>query len=132
MNCINVCMFACSLRCILLAYIKESWMVLPTQLLNGFTFALFWVGAAEYTDSIAPKEVHTTMFSIVASAYFNIGGLVGNIGGGQIYSYYGGHMLFLSFGFALGAWAVVLGVYSLARRACKKMDLEEENDNSIA
>ena len=128
---IEVAIFSYFVRFIILSYIRNPWLVLPTQLFNCLSFALFWTAAVEYTQEIAPKEIHVTMFSMLNSVYFNVAGLVGYLGGGVIYSTYGGRMLFQASAYLSGIWCLVLlFYYQLIGRVRRHLSIQRQTETT--
>ena len=114
-NCITVAISCYVLRCILFAFIRNPWLVMPTQFLNGICFGLFWVATAEHTQTIAAKEIYITTFSIVSNSYFNIGGMCGTLFGGLVYSAFGGSVLYLGISCLCGFWVILLLLFNNIR-----------------
>ena len=113
-------MFSYFVRLIPVSYMSNQWLVLPTQILNALSFALFWTSAMEYTQEMAPQQMYVTMFSIVNSLYFNVAGLLGYLGGGVFYHAYGGRVLFLTCGVVSGVWLVVMLFYQYVYQRCRQ------------
>ena len=107
-NAIEIAAFSYCIRYIAISYIINPWLVLPTQVLHGFGFSLFYAAVVLHTRRIAPKEIYVTMFTVVSSAYFGIGGMVANMLGGVIYGKYGGDILFRGMGVLCGIWTVLM------------------------
>lgn len=110
-NCMMLSILSYFIRFLVLSFTKNAWLVLPIQTLHGFSFAIFWVGATEYTYQIAHEAVYTTVFSAVMSFYLNIGGLLGNFVGGIIYNDFGGAALFFGMSWMSGIWLIFMLFY---------------------
>lgn len=120
-NVITLSVFAYALRFILLVVVKNQWLLLPVQMLNGIGFSVFWLAAAEHTEQIAPSELYITTFTIVSNVYFNLAGMTGNWLGGVIYKLCSGEGLFLLTS-ALCSVFIVIRVfyYNLIKIFCLK------------
>ena len=109
--CIEIALFSYCIRFMFVSYIINPWLILPTQLLHCFGFALFWASAIEHIQCISRKEIYVTMYSLLNSVYYGLGGLVGNIIGGIIFTHYGGQMLFRGTAILCGIWGVIMIFY---------------------
>lgn len=72
-GCLNLIFLAFILR--LAAYsalprVPTLWLVLPVELLHGFTFGLAWSVGTGYFAAIAPKGTEATFQSFFQGAYF--------------------------------------------------------------
>lgn len=76
---------------------RERWELLPVQLLNGVTFALFWSTANAYCRSIAPAGLETTMLGIMG-AMTNLGSFALTFSGGQVFQRLGAAPLWVRAG----------------------------------
>ena len=117
-NSIMASIFSYCIRFILLSFMKNEWLVLPTQLFHGISYALFWVNVIEYTDGIAPDELYTTLFSIIVNLHINCGGVIGTLIGGIIYDGYGGNTLFFGIACLCLIWFVFMAIFFNLKR-CK-------------
>jgi MFS family permease len=64
-------------------------MVLPLQLLHGFTFAGAWTAGVALAKENSPVGFETSGQSIFSLAYNGVGGLAGSVVGGQLYDLLG-------------------------------------------
>lgn len=124
-KCIIASIFSYCVRCFLLAYIQNEWLVLPVQMLQGLGFAMFWVSAAEYTYELTNDQIYATLFSLLISLYSNIGGLFGSFCAGIIYNGFGGKTLFFSIGCVCGVWTF-LNVICLYISRLRSNNIKEE------
>ncbi|XP_066921455.1 uncharacterized transporter YwbF-like [Clytia hemisphaerica] len=126
--------FAYFLRYIFLSIITDPWLSLPIQLLNAFCFALFIAAAIEHVVKISPKEICTTMVSIVNALKFGFGILVANMAGGATYDSYGGRMLFKGMAFICLAWTCFMIIYyygdKLFRTLCVSVNDDKKDTKS--
>lgn len=79
-------LFAIGVFFFVLRYLLDSLsmsyqMVLVVQVLQGVSFALFFMAALQYLNGIVPKDMKTTAMTIFA-AVCGLGNFTGNIGGG--------------------------------------------------
>ena len=113
--------FAYFLRYIFLSIITNPWLTLPIQLLNAFCFALFVAAAIEHVVRISPKEICTTMVSIVNALKFGFGILIANMAGGATYDSYGGRVLFKGMAYICLAWTGLMIIYYYGGKLCRKI-----------
>ena len=106
-NSVVVSIIIYAVRFYLLALIKDQWLYLPTQLLHGVPYALFWTSATEYAYNMCTPNTQTTVFSILINCYSNVGALFGSLLGGVIYNDYGGSSLFLGVSCLCTFWFTV-------------------------
>jgi len=120
MQCLIVGMFTNAIRFLLLAYCKNAWLTLPIQLLHCSGFALYFATQIEITFSISPREIQTTMFGIVASLFFSVSNVIGNLVGGWIYGEKGGSFLFLFVAMVTGTWSILITIYYFRCKQCRR------------
>jgi MFS family permease len=82
-------MIAFTVRAILVSFLHNPWMVLPLQLLHGFTFAGAWTAGVALAKENSPVGFETSGQSIFSLAYNGVGGLAGSVVGGQLYDLLG-------------------------------------------
>jgi len=51
----------------------DPWWVLPIELLQGFTFGLFYATMVSYGSMVAPPGTETTMQALVGAAFGGVG-----------------------------------------------------------
>lgn len=73
------------LRFICYASLRNPWLVLPVEILNGITFAITWSVSCIYADAIAPEGTHSTMQALLEAMHFGLGCGVGSLAAGFIY-----------------------------------------------
>ncbi|KAK7076666.1 hypothetical protein SK128_027153 [Halocaridina rubra] len=83
------------LRYILYYCVSNPWAFLPIELLNGFTFGIFYATMTSYASHVAPKGTEATMQGIVGAAFEGIGIAIGGFVGGAVFSTVGGSKMFL-------------------------------------
>lgn len=109
--CLEIGVLTWIVRSFAISYIKNAWLAALPQILQSFSFALYWAAMNKYIHEIAVKEVYTTLFGVFNSIYFGVGGLVGDVVGGIIFHYYGGPILFRSTGFLGCIWFMIMIAY---------------------
>lgn len=65
------------------------WLLLPIESLHGFTFAILWIAAVEFTRSWAPKGWESASQSIMSTTYQCVAVFFGSIIGGHAMEMYG-------------------------------------------
>ena len=97
-------------RSVLVSFLKNPWLVLPLQLLHGFTFAGAWTAGVAIAKANSPPGLETSGQSLFSLAYNGIGGLSGSIIGGQLYDFLGPRSMYRIKGavFAVTASAYVM------------------------
>lgn len=87
-------MVAFTIRAFLVSLIQNPWMVLPLQLLHGFTFAGAWTAGVALAKENSPVGFETSGQSIFSLAYNGLGGLSGSLIGGQLYDIVGPRVMY--------------------------------------
>eukprot|EP01060_Flectonema_neradi_P002644 TRINITY_DN1167_c4_g1_i1.p1 TRINITY_DN1167_c4_g1~~TRINITY_DN1167_c4_g1_i1.p1 ORF type:complete len:450 (+),score=28.81 TRINITY_DN1167_c4_g1_i1:118-1467(+) len=64
-------------------------LVIPIQLLNGFSFGLLWASAVPYIQSNAPAGRETFAQSVLCTVWGTLGPAIGSIMWGYVYDQYG-------------------------------------------
>jgi MFS family permease len=82
------------IRLIGYSYLYDPWLVLPIELLHGFTYAAMWSSCVSYGSSISPPEVVTTVIGLLTGVHFGLGWGLGGALGGVVYQYFGPRVLF--------------------------------------
>ena len=126
--CFIAAVFSFSLRFFLYSVMKNYWLAIPIQMLQSIGFALFWTAAVEYTyEAAAPKNIGATVFNIVVLLYHCFATVVSNIGGGILYQYLGGRVLFQIMGSLCGIWGIILVLFYMRNRIFfKRKDHQQE------
>ena len=115
-NTLLICCASYSVRFIAFGYIENPWLVIPIHLLQAFGFGLYLVTAVLYVKSVAEPMIYTTMYSIMNTVFYGIGFITANIVGGQIFSRFGGRVLFTSCGLLAVCWSLLLFCYIVVRK----------------
>ena len=61
------------LRFILYSVVSNPWFFLPIELLNGFTFGIFYAVMTSYASIVAPPGGQATVQGIVGAAFEGLG-----------------------------------------------------------
>ncbi|MBD0383688.1 MFS transporter [Paenibacillus sedimenti] len=91
--------FACffyALRFFLSAWITDPHWLTYLQLLQIFTFPVFYSAAIQYLYRIVPEEWKATGQTVLALLFFGVSGIVASYLGGWAYEILGGQQLYLS------------------------------------
>ena len=72
-NCIYIAGIAYIIRFVLCAMIRNPWLVLLPDLLNGLTFGLFFASVTVYVANVTPLGMKATMHNLVSSIHFSFG-----------------------------------------------------------
>lgn len=83
------------IRYMLYYTVSNPWMFLPVELLNGFTFGIFYATMTSYASHVAPCGTEATMQGIVGAAFEGIGVATGGFVGGFLFFTVGGPKTFL-------------------------------------
>jgi PPP family 3-phenylpropionic acid transporter len=81
-------------RVLLYSFIRAPWMVLPVQLLHGFSFSMIWVAGVSHASRLAPAGMGATVQGLFSSVFFGMGGSLGALSGGMVYERLGFPMMF--------------------------------------
>jgi predicted MFS family arabinose efflux permease len=82
------------LRLVAYALISNPWLVLPVQLLHGFSFSALWVAGVAHADRTAPSGMSTTAQAIFSGVSMGLAAAVGAFLGGLLYERLGLAALF--------------------------------------
>ncbi len=104
------------LRLLALSFIQDPWLVLPLQLLHGFTFAAMWVASMHFLAENTPEGLGATAQGLFSSMVFGLGGVTGGLLGGWLYEDAGSAMLFRVGGIAMLVCVAVYGVMGRRRK----------------
>ena len=110
------------LRFICYATLRNPWLVLPVEILNGITFAITWSISCIYADLIAPEGTHSTMQALLEAMHFGLGCGTGSLAAGFIYDKGGAVSCF--------AWSGGLSALSCCVAAVTSCIMNENDDGS--
>ncbi|MDD9268882.1 MFS transporter [Paenibacillus sp. GCM10023248] len=83
------------IRFFLSAWITEPHALVYLQLLQMFTFPIFYSAAIQYLYRIVPEEWRATGQTVLALLFFGVSGIVASYAGGWFYEVFGGQSLYL-------------------------------------
>ncbi|WP_202556122.1 MFS transporter [Paenibacillus silvestris] len=83
------------LRFLLSSWITEPHALVYLQLLQTFTFPIFYSAAIQYLYRIVPEEWRATGQTVLALLFFGVSGIVASYLGGWFYESFGGQSLYL-------------------------------------
>lgn len=106
-------LLATAVRTFVYSWMPVPWLVLPINLLHGFTFALLWTAGVAFADEIAPPGLGATAQGIFAGTSMGLGSALGAFLGGLLYDSYGLVTLFQATGALL---LVAVALLALTRR----------------
>ena len=81
-------------RWLVYSFIQVPALVLPLQLLHGFSYGTFQVGGVTYVNNRTPKSMRTTGQAIFTTISYGIGPIIGTLIGGYFYDTVGIATLF--------------------------------------
>ncbi len=119
--CIAGLLFA--LRWIIMGIIVNPVLVLPLQVLHGFSFGVFYLCAFHYVTKIVPEELQSTGHLLFYSFFFGLSGMLGSSFGGVIIDYGGASFLYVILGISaiIGAIFIVLYQWLILKAGKKKI-----------
>ncbi|CRL07194.1 CLUMA_CG020177, isoform A [Clunio marinus] len=135
-NAMNLVLFGFGVRFFFYSILKDPWLVLPVELLNGITFGIFYATMASYASIIAPVGTEATMQGLVGAVFEGIGVSTGSIIGGKLFENIGGSNTFSIFSY--GAFICLLVhwiVQNIITKIYGRSDMRNEYQepyNSIA
>ena len=88
--------------------------ILPLEALHGFAFAGSWAAGTEHCAALAPSGLKTTAQSLFAAAYAGVGGGLGALAGGALYTAGGPDACFLGTAALVAVGWVVLSTLEAA------------------
>lgn len=83
------------IRFLLSSWITEPHALVYLQLLQTFTFPIFYSAAIQYLYRIVPEEWRATGQTVLALLFFGVSGIVASYLGGWFYESFGGQSLYL-------------------------------------
>lgn len=98
-------MFFYGVRLILYAVMPKPEWVLGINMMQGFSFAFYWVGSVNYVSQITPDHLRATGQSVLAS-FYNIASVTAGPLTGSIFDTFGSSRMYLLG--AMAAWSGVL------------------------
>lgn len=84
------------LRFFISAWITDPHLLAYLQILQIFTFPVFYSAAIQYLYRIVPEEWRATGQTVLALLFFGVSGILASYAGGALYEAFGGKVLYLS------------------------------------
>ncbi|UNK17357.1 MFS transporter [Paenibacillus sp. N3/727] len=84
------------LRFFISAWVTDPYVLAYLQVLQLFTFPIFYSAAIQYLYQIVPEEWRATGQTVLALLFFGVSGIIASYVGGAIYNAFGGQTLYLS------------------------------------
>ncbi|XP_064637971.1 major facilitator superfamily domain-containing protein 6-like [Lineus longissimus] len=122
-NCLYIAFIAYGIRFLGYAFLMNIWLVLPIELLHGFSFGLMFPAASMYASRIAPPGMSATLQGLVSAVHFGIGWGCGPLIAGPLYQAIGGSYMFLTLAVVSFVSLIVLAV--LINCVCKSSSLPD-------
>ncbi|XP_043226818.1 major facilitator superfamily domain-containing protein 6-like [Amphibalanus amphitrite] len=115
----TVVLLAFGVRFLLYSLLKNPWVVLPIELLNGLTFGLFYANMVGYACAVAPPGMTATLQGLVGASFECVGVAIGSGFGGILYGSVGGAMMFRIFGLiSVAASVLYVVLHCITSRWC--------------
>jgi MFS family permease len=99
------------IRFVYIAWIRNPWLVLPLEILQGFTHAAVWATCTSYMGRIAPPGYSTSAQGILQGLHHGLGRGCGAIIGGVLIHNFGTNSTFRYYGFATLAVLVLFFIH---------------------
>jgi PPP family 3-phenylpropionic acid transporter len=122
-------MLAYFLRLLLYALNTQAWLVLPIQLLHGFTFSAMWIAGVSYANEIAPPGLGATAQGLFTTTLFGFSAGPGAFLAGAIYQSSGSHLMYLAFAGLVGVGLLLYWLaesFTVVRQRQRKHPAEGE------
>ncbi|RXI97856.1 MFS transporter [Anaerobacillus alkaliphilus] len=102
-----------AVRWIVMGLIVNPLLVLPLQMLHGFSFGVFYLCAFHYVTKIIPEELQSTGHLLFYSFFFGLSGMLGSSIGGVIIDETSVSYLYLILGIFAIIGAIFIAVYQV-------------------
>ena len=93
------------------AYVTKIVYIIFLQLLNGLTFAVFYLAAFAYISHLLPKKLHSTGHLFFITILFGVSGFFSAISGGIIMDTVGGRTLYILLGICATLGFIMISLY---------------------
>jgi len=91
--------------------VNEPNLLFALQLLNGPSFAVYYMSSFAYVSSILPKHVQSTGHLLFVTTFFGISGVISATAGGIILDYTSGSFMYMLFSISSVIGIILLLVY---------------------
>ncbi len=112
---------AFALRLYLYSISTTAQMAVAVELLQGFSWALFVVGAVGYVNEIIPPEWRATGQSLFWAFHFGAGAIIGNSLAGYLYDHISLHLVFRWMAFVILA-TTIASLFVFGRHKSKSVE----------
>ncbi|XP_077993227.1 major facilitator superfamily domain-containing protein 6-like [Glandiceps talaboti] len=127
-NVLHLGLASFSIRFLIYAVIDNPWWVLPTEALQGVSYAAVWTALTSYLALAVPSDSFATIQGILHGVYWGLGFGVGNFLTGVLIEYYGAVNTFMGFSVAS---SVVLVLFVILQCICPKPEFLKKGYNKI-
>ncbi len=83
------------IRFFLSAWITDPQLLAYLQVMQLFTFPVFYSAAIQYLYRMVPEEWRATGQTVLTLLFFGVSGILASYAGGALYGYYGGRIFYL-------------------------------------
>ncbi|XP_018325099.1 major facilitator superfamily domain-containing protein 6-A-like [Agrilus planipennis] len=128
-NCMTLVTFVLGIRFMLYSIIKNPWLFLPVEMLNGITFGLFYSTLASYASLVAPPGAETTCQGIAGAVFEGVGVSLGSLMGGYLIEIYGGSMTFRILSIAAFVFSVLHALVQFILQKCSPNNAPNSDKN---
>ncbi|KMK76720.1 MFS transporter [Alkalihalobacillus pseudalcaliphilus] len=100
-------------RWIVMSFLTEAWMLLPLQVLHGFSFGIVYVTAIQYVSRLFPDHLQATGHVLFITTFFAFSGIVGSLIGGAMIDLIGVSTMYFYMGICSLIGMALFFVYEL-------------------
>ena len=104
--------FCWTVRCLCLAFMKNPYLILPINLINGVTISIFVCSFMEHIKNKFPPSIHASVCGVATMLYNGGGGIISYLAGGTIYMEFGGKNLFVACSIVCAIWTIIIFIYA--------------------
>lgn len=91
-----LCLTCFSVECMAISFIRQPWLILPTQILHGLAAYVYWNFTIDQVKKISRRSNPSNWLRFIEFLHNDIGYIVANIIGGIVYESLGGIVFFRS------------------------------------
>lgn len=117
------------IRFISISYLVNPWLILPLDILQGFSHAGVWAALTSYMGRAAPPGYRAAVQGILQGFYYGLGRAVGAIFGGIVTHSYGTEKTFRLYGY--GTMPVLLLLFVIVKWS-RRTEKTAEQPNETA